>query len=459
MTSILTNNGAMVALQTLKGINNELGTVQEQISTGKKVGTAQDNAAVWAISKTMESDVTGFNKISEGLAVAKSTVAVARDASETVTDLLTQMKDKITQAQGDGVDASSKEKLQADITALKGQIGSVVSSAQFNGVNLVDGNTASPMNVLSSLDRANNGTVSASNIGVATVKLTTDEGVDVSAGYGATQTGNLTSTGAGTPVAATLTIGAATFLNADGTTGGGAALARSEMTIDPSDTTTTATAANGLMAGDVVTFTLGNTGATNAVEGVDYIEASYTVKAGDTAADFASGVAAALNERLSTANAFSDEMGTSGDVTTNADLQVRVNETTGELEITNNSGYDADDMTFAVVADRNAGALSGLNDLDVTTDPEAAMEAIEGMIQTAIDAAAAFGTAQNQIETQAEFVGKLTDNLKAGIGAMVDADMEEASARLKALQTQQQLGIQSLSIANQAPSSVMSLFR
>ncbi|MCH3802113.1 hypothetical protein LZB51_08935, partial [Campylobacter jejuni] len=53
---------------------------------------------------------------------------------------------------------------------------------------------------------------------------------------------------------------------------------------------------------------------------------------------------------------------------------------------------------------------------------------------------------------------KLTDSLKTGIGALVDADMEEASARLQALQTQQQLGIQSLSIANQAPQSILSLF-
>jgi len=56
-------------------------------------------------------------------------------------------------------------------------------------------------------------------------------------------------------------------------------------------------------------------------------------------------------------------------------------------------------------------------------------------------------------------VGKLADSLKVGIGSLVDADMEEASARLQALQTQQQLGIQALSIANQAPSAVLSLFR
>jgi flagellin len=56
-------------------------------------------------------------------------------------------------------------------------------------------------------------------------------------------------------------------------------------------------------------------------------------------------------------------------------------------------------------------------------------------------------------------VGKVTDAIKSGIGSLVDADMEAASAKLQALQVQQQLGTQSLSIANQAPQSMLSLFR
>ena len=66
---------------------------------------------------------------------------------------------------------------------------------------------------------------------------------------------------------------------------------------------------------------------------------------------------------------------------------------------------------------------------------------------------------QKRIEIQSDFVGKLSDALKSGIGAMVDADMEEASARLQALQVQQQLSTQALSIANQQPQNVLALFR
>ena len=88
----------------------------------------------------------------------------------------------------------------------------------------------------------------------------------------------------------------------------------------------------------------------------------------------------------------------------------------------------------------------------------AALQNIETYIDGSIDAAAAFGSVQGRIETQSEFIGKLTDSLKSGIGSLVDANMEEVSARLQALQVQQQLSIQAMSIANQAPQSLLSLF-
>ena len=115
MSSILTNNGAMVALQTLKSINSNLLQTQSEISTGKSVASAKDNSALWAISKVMESDVKGFNAISESLALGESTVAVARQGAETVTDLLTQIKGKVVSAQEENVD---REKIQTDIDAL-----------------------------------------------------------------------------------------------------------------------------------------------------------------------------------------------------------------------------------------------------------------------------------------------------------------------------------------------------
>jgi len=108
-----------------------------------------------------------------------------------------------------------------------------------------------------------------------------------------------------------------------------------------------------------------------------------------------------------------------------------------------------------------SGGLFGLDNINVSTDAgaAAALDNIETMINTAIDAAADFGSAAGRIETQNEFISGLTDSLTAGIGSLVDADMEAASARLQALQVQQQLGTQALSIANQAPQNILSLFR
>ncbi|MCL4104940.1 UNVERIFIED_CONTAM: hypothetical protein GTU68_018647 [Idotea baltica] len=322
MSSILTNTSAMVALQTLRTINTDLQKTQNEISTGKSVATAKDNASIWAISKVMEADVKGFKGISESLSLGESTVAVARQASETVTDLLTDIKGKIVAAQEENVD---REKIQTDIKALSDQINTVVNAAQFNGLNLLKG--TEDMNVLASLDRASDGSVTARNINVNRQDLSTAAGT-----YGS-----------GTSLAANATASAAAV----------------------------------------------------------------------------------------------------------AVLKVDNNGTTLAFSVVGAAGGEA------------SGGLFGLGGIDVTTEggASAALGNVETLIQTAIDGAAQFGSAQGRIETQNEFVNKLMDSLKAGIGTMVDADMEETSARLQALQVQQQLGIQSLSIANQAPQSILSLFR
>ena len=102
-----------------------------------------------------------------------------------------------------------------------------------------------------------------------------------------------------------------------------------------------------------------------------------------------------------------------------------------------------------------ATAITGIADISAA----AALDTIDTQLDTVNTAAATFGAAQARIEAQNSFLSKQADALKEGVGALVDADMEEASARLTALQTQQQLGIQALSIANQAPQNILSLFR
>lgn len=280
MSSILTNNGAMVALQTLKSVNKDLAMTQSEISTGKSIATAKDGSAIWAISKVMESDVAGFKAISDSLAVGESTVAVAAAGAEQIVTVLEDMKTLAVSANSETADFA---KIEAEMAEKQAQIQSIIGASQFNGVNLLatdaDGSGGTQLTVLSSLDRVGSAAPTASTIGVTSVDF----------------------------------------------------------------------------------------------------EANLDVGSRTAVADVTS-AAAALGE-------------------------------------------------------------------------------IETYLQTAINGAADLGASAKRIDDQGTFVSKLTDAMKSGIGALVDADMEEASARLQALQTQQQLGIQALSIANQAPQNILSLFR
>ncbi|WP_292038737.1 MULTISPECIES: flagellin [unclassified Brevundimonas] len=94
-----------------------------------------------------------------------------------------------------------------------------------------------------------------------------------------------------------------------------------------------------------------------------------------------------------------------------------------------------------------------------TADAEAALARVEEALQTSNSRLAELGAQAKQIEKHNIFVGKLMDSLEVGVGNLVDADLAKESARLQALQVQQQLGAQSLSIANQAPQIILSLFQ
>ncbi|WP_435269660.1 flagellin [Shinella sp. BE166] len=81
------------------------------------------------------------------------------------------------------------------------------------------------------------------------------------------------------------------------------------------------------------------------------------------------------------------------------------------------------------------------------------------MLEKVISGASSLGAVKTRIDMQSEFAHVLMASIDKGIGRLVDADMNEASTRLKALQTQQQLAIQSLQIANSSAENIMQLFR
>ncbi|WP_411288441.1 flagellin [Phenylobacterium sp.] len=274
MNSVNTNVGAMVALQNLNQTNDELMTTQARINTGKRVASAKDNGAIWAIAQNQRATSNSLNAVKESLQRAQSTVDVAISAGETVSDILLQMKEKALSASDTSLDTASRTALNDDFKALRDQLAKAVSNAEFNGVNMVKA--------------------------------------------------------AGTTIAA--------IANADGT---------SKITV----------AAQSLALGG----------------------ANVTVAAA----------------------------GSIGTVT----------------------------LATAMIATVNTS------------------------ITNVSSALSKFGTGSRSLGSHMDFVGKLQDSIDAGVGNLVDADLAKESAKLQALQTKQQLGIQALSIANQSSSILLGLFR
>ncbi|MGC8201110.1 flagellin [Aliiroseovarius sp. PTFE2010] len=519
MSSILTNNSAMVALQTLKGINKDLSDTQSMISTGKSIASAKDNASVWAISKVMEADVKGFNGIQDSLSLGESTLSVAANASETVTDLLTDIKGKIVAAQESNVD---REKIQTDIDALTDQIKSVVGAAQFNGLNLVQG--TEDVNILSSLDRSSDGSVTASDIKVSRQDLTTSAGVAgttaLTGGVTAANYGTITDSTGATATTTTPATGSTAQIDFAGTAADGNVYTLNIEGYsvnyvadvsggDDDDAIRDAikgqinalgidglTATDGSGTGELVISNTNafedfdisivqpssggtmNISAINAETGLTSTSGSIEQRAQtldfDTSAGISEGDTFKVTVGSSSFNYVAGKGETMEDVAKGLKTAIDSNppdgvttktmydEATGQWSLAVDDSTGGQAFSLAVTTGGEAsGGLFGLDNLDVSTNEgaSAALDNIETLITNSIDAAANFGSAQGRIETQKDFIEGLTDALKSGIGTMVDADMEEASARLQALQVQQQLGIQSLSIANQAPQSILSLFR
>ncbi|MGJ8572199.1 MAG: flagellin [Hoeflea sp.] len=108
-----------------------------------------------------------------------------------------------------------------------------------------------------------------------------------------------------------------------------------------------------------------------------------------------------------------------------------------------------------------AGSGTAIALTSSTTDAQVddMIRVVDSMLTQMTDAASNLGAVNKRITMQDDFVANLMDSITKGVGRLVDADMNEESTRLKALQTQQQLGIQALSIANNSSQNVLSLFR
>ncbi|ALN74150.1 hypothetical protein M673_15590 [Aureimonas sp. AU20] len=249
--------------------------------------------------------------------------------------------------------------------------------------------------------------------------------------------------------AATATAGAAGALNSKGT----ASVENGRIVF----TAKTAGAAHTVKVYDVSN--------TNPYAGSAGIQASGTVFGQDAVAS-ANGTISNADQYARVLNAAMGQAGVSG---------VTASMSGGKLSISSvNAGSSASVAVSGLVASAGANAIS-LDKLDISTSGLAAVGADSGdkiktvlsayisLVNTAINkvttAASNLGSVASRIDMQKSFVNTLMDTIDKGVGNLIDADMTEESTKLQALQVKQQLGTQSLSIANQSAQSVLSLFR
>ena len=310
MTSIMTNPGAMTALQALKATNKAIDLTQNRISTGYRVSEASHNAAYWSIATTMRSDNKVLSTVQDALGLGAGLVDTAYTATETVIGYVDDIKMKVAAATQGGLD---RTKIQSEIAELIAGIRSVVTSASYAGSNWLSTEATTPatQEIVSSFTRTANGGIA---LGTLTVTMADFALIDASTASGTSQVGLL----------------------------------------------------------ENYTFS--------------YIPA-------------------------------------------------------GQTSSTSVTGFD-------------------LTSIDVTTgDLELLLAGVDSILKELADRAANLGATKSRIDLQKDFVSNLMDALERGIGQLVDADMEEESTRLQALQVQQQLGIQALSIANGNAQNILSLFR
>ena len=293
MSSINFNSSANNALQTLRGINSNLGKTQDRVSTGLKIGDASDGAAYWSIATTMKSDNKALGAATDALGIGAAKVDTAYAAMDSAIDVVNQIKAKLTTASESSV---NKDQVQLEIKKLQEQLSAIGQAASFNGENwAVQASDSSKTTVVDGFIRKSDGTVKVTN--------------------------------------ASFNAGSYAMFNSINTSGVGT---------------------GGLLAGV---------------------------------------------------------------------------------------------MTMALTSVMTQGKIDGF----LTT--------VETALSKLTDGAAALGALSSRIDLQDEYSNKLSNAMEAGISRLVDADMEEESARLSALQTQQQLAVQSLSIANNSSQSLLSLFR
>jgi flagellin len=417
----------MVALQTLQNINMQLDQTNNRISTGLKVNTAADNPAYWAIATTLKSDNNALSAVSDSLGVAASAATATYTGINSAKNVLDQIKSQLTTATGD-VDRS---KVQLQISALQQQLKTIADQAAISGDNWLStgSSTNFTRSIVSSVSRDSNNNLQVGSIDVDITNMRLY-------GNGTSQFGILDKT---------------IDLNTYTATSGTASTVQSTpVALASADDAITFSVSQNGAPGRTVTInqtTLTEAGlANNSIQSNADLKAVYTQAfkdAGVTGMDVA--VDSSGNVNFSSADTFT--VGPATDVGTDT------------IDVTTLGLTSGSNMTTSS-ASANAGSVATIDVSTATTaQVESYLKVVDAALSQVTDAGTQIGTVQNRISSQQTFVKAIMDANTNAVGSLVNADMETESTKLKALQTQQQLAIQSLGIANSTTQNILQLFR
>jgi flagellin len=394
MSSILNNSAALSALQALTMTQQSLAIVQGQVSTGLKVGTAADNSSYWSIAAQLRSDSGVVTASNDALSEGQSVLATASSAIDSVIKTLNSMTTSLTQAQNPGANIGD---INTSLASLGRQLSDSVKGASFNGLNVLNG-TQSTLSFVSGFNATSTGGT-LNIIAFAAQALT----------GGATTTPTTTTTQSSVTDTATITNLAGLF-NAPPTN---ATLSYGNDVITASTTgPMTLTVQSKDLNGSTTTSTYTALDANGNNSAIDTSLTSF-------------GNAASLAVSTTTTTAASSNLLTQSGV-----------------DLTGGSGPTS---TFQLGGTTGIAASLGLT-------------AVNQALAAVTNYAALIGATQDRMTAATTFNTALTTNYSNGVSGLVDADMNQASTRLLALQTQQQLGIQSLSVANQNAQLILKLF-
>jgi flagellin len=371
---------------------------QNQVSTGLAVANASQNAAYWSIGQQLNSDSGIVSATNSALAQSQAVFDTATTAINSVISTINSIQTALTEAASPSVNLGD---INTTLKSLASQLTDAVNGASFNGTNILNGSlsNSAPISFVSGFDASSSGGT-ISTISFQAQALT-----------GAT-------TGQSTSVQPPIT---------DATTVASlVALAGNTPADTPAGTVTAASYGNDMI--DKGADTTGDTFTITSV-GLDGTTTTTTYTGLD-------------------ANGNTVDIATAAAASTLAGLGVSVVTTPAAGATTGILSQNGVNLT----------TLGSAGNLASSANAQTLLTAVSAALQAVTNYSATIGATQDRMTAATTLNSALTTNYANGISALVDADMNTASTRLQALQTQQQLGIQSLSIANQNSQLILKLF-